>query len=77
VARGDYFNIFAVFDLTIRRLGETIFTTSFFDPNMKRLGEVINTPDFLVGETANLSGQAADPFEIPPGTASGQEVPPE
>jgi phospholipid/cholesterol/gamma-HCH transport system substrate-binding protein len=77
VARGDYFNIFAVFDLTIRRLGETIFTTSFFDPNMKRLGEVINPPDFLVGETANLSGQAADPFKIPPGTASGQEVPPE
>lgn len=39
VARGDYFNIFATFDLTIRRLGETIFTTSFFDPNMKRLAE--------------------------------------
>ena len=76
-ARGDYFNIFATFDLTIRRLGETIFTTSFFDPNMKRLGEVINPPDFLVGEMANLSGQAADPFTIPPGTASGQEVPPE
>ena len=77
VARGDYFNIFATFDLTIRRLGETIFTTSFFDPNMKRLDEVINPPDFLVGEMANLSGQAADPFKIPPGTASGQEVPPE
>jgi phospholipid/cholesterol/gamma-HCH transport system substrate-binding protein len=76
VARGDYFNVFATFDLTIRRLGETIFTTSFFDPNMKRLGEVIDTPDFLVGEMANLSGQAADPFKIPPGTASGQEVPP-
>jgi phospholipid/cholesterol/gamma-HCH transport system substrate-binding protein len=44
---------------------------------MKRLGEVINPPDFLVGEMANLSGQAADPFKIPPGTASGQEVPPE
>ncbi len=65
------------FDLTIRRLGETIFTTSFFDPNMKRLDEVVNPPDFLVGEMANLSGQAADPFKIPPGTASGQEVPPE
>lgn len=77
VARGDYFNVFATFDLTIRRLGETIFTTSFFDPNMKRLDEVINPPDFLVGEMANLSGQAADPFKIPPGTASGQEVPPE
>jgi phospholipid/cholesterol/gamma-HCH transport system substrate-binding protein len=77
VARGDYFNIFAVFDLTLRRLGETIFTTSLgLDPNMKHLGEVINPPDFLVGEMANLSGQAADPFKIPPGTASGQEVPP-
>ena len=78
VARGDYFNIFAVFDLTLRRLGETIFTTSLgLDPNMKHLDEVVNTPDFLVGETANLSGQAADPFKIPPGTASGQEVPPQ
>ncbi|MEV3902852.1 MCE family protein [Mycobacterium sp. NPDC050551] len=77
VARGDYFNIFATFDLTIRRLGETIFTTSFFDPNMKRLAEVVNPPEFLTGEMANLSGQAADPFKIPPGTASGQEVPPE
>ncbi|KUI05900.1 MCE family protein [Mycobacterium sp. IS-3022] len=77
VARGDYFNIFETFDLTIRRLGETIFTTSFFDPNMKRLSEVVNPPEFLTGEMANLSGQAADPFKIPPGTASGQEVPPE
>jgi phospholipid/cholesterol/gamma-HCH transport system substrate-binding protein len=77
VARGDYFNIFSVFDLTLRRLGETIFTTSLgLDPNMKHLDEVVNTPDFLVGEMANLSGQAADPFKIPPGTASGQEVPP-
>jgi phospholipid/cholesterol/gamma-HCH transport system substrate-binding protein len=33
---------------------------------------VINPPDWLTGETANLSGQAADPFKIPPGTASGQ-----
>ena len=77
VARGDYFNIFSTFDLTIRRLGETIFTTSFFDPNMKRLAEVVNPPEFLTGEMANLSGQAADPFKIPAGTASGQEVPPE
>ncbi len=77
VARGDYFNVFATFDLTIRRLGETIFTTSFFDPNMKRLAEVVNPPEFLTGEMANLSGQAADPFKIPAGTASGQEVPPE
>lgn len=77
VARGDYFNIFATFDLTIRRLGETIFTTSFFDSNMKRLSEVVNPPEFLTGEMANLSGQAADPFKIPAGTASGQEVPAE
>ncbi|MDZ7881951.1 MAG: MCE family protein [Mycobacterium sp.] len=77
VARGDYFNVFATFDLTIRRLGETIFTTSFFDPNMKRIAEVVNPPEFLTGEMANLSGQAADPFKIPAGTASGQEVPPE
>jgi len=77
VARGDYFNIWEVFDLTLRRLGETIFTTSLgLDPNMKHLDEVVSTPDFLVGEMANLSGQAADPFKIPPGTASGQEVPP-
>jgi phospholipid/cholesterol/gamma-HCH transport system substrate-binding protein len=77
VARGDYFNIWEVFDLTLRRLGETIFTTSLgLDPNMKHLDEVVNPPDFLVGEMANLSGQAADPFKIPAGTASGQEVPP-
>jgi phospholipid/cholesterol/gamma-HCH transport system substrate-binding protein len=77
VARGDYFNVFEVFDLTLRRLGETIFTTSLgLDPNMQHIPEVVNTPDFLVGEMANLSGQAADPFKIPPGTASGQEVPP-
>ncbi|BBY94085.1 mammalian cell entry protein [Mycobacterium gallinarum] len=77
VARGDYLNVFSTFDLTIRRLGETIFTTSFFDPNMKRLAEVVSPPEFLTGEMANLSGQAADPFSIPAGTASGQEVPAE
>ena len=74
--RGDYLNVFVTFDLTIRRLGETIFTTSYFDPNMKHLNEVVNPPDWLVGSYANLNGQAADPFKIPPGTASGQEVPP-
>jgi phospholipid/cholesterol/gamma-HCH transport system substrate-binding protein len=68
--RGDYMNVFVTFDLTVRRLGETVFTTSFFDPNMKRLNEVINPPDFLTGAMANLSGQAADPFKIPPGTAT-------
>jgi phospholipid/cholesterol/gamma-HCH transport system substrate-binding protein len=77
VVRGDYFNIFETFDLTIRRLGESIFTTSFFDSNMKRISEVVNPPEFLTGEMANLSGQAADPFKIPAGTASGQEVPAE
>jgi phospholipid/cholesterol/gamma-HCH transport system substrate-binding protein len=74
--RGDYFNVFTTFDLTIRRLGETIFTTSYFDPNMAGLNDLINPPDWLAGEYANLSGQAADPFKIPPGTASGEEVPP-
>ncbi len=44
-------------------------TSLGLDPNMKRMGEIINPPDFLIGELANLSGQAADPFKIPPGTA--------
>ncbi|OBH83848.1 MULTISPECIES: MCE family protein [unclassified Mycobacterium] len=71
--RGDYLNVFTTFDLTLRRLGETFFTTSYaLDPNMMHMSEVLNPPDFLVGEMANLSGQAADPFKIPPGTASGQ-----
>ncbi|MCV7356260.1 MCE family protein [Mycolicibacterium fluoranthenivorans] len=68
--RGDYLNVFVTFDLTVRRFGESLFTTSFFDPNMKRLNEVINPPDFLTGAMSNLSGQAADPFKIPPGTAT-------
>ncbi|HEY5844082.1 MAG TPA: MCE family protein, partial [Mycobacterium sp.] len=72
--RGDYLNVFVTFDLTVRRLGETIFTTSLgLDPNMKRMSEVINPPDFLTGATANLSGQAADPFQVPPGTAIQHE----
>ena len=70
--RGDYLNVFTTFDLTLRRIGETFFTTAYFDPNMAHMNEILNTPDFLVGEQANLSGQAADPFKIPPGTASGQ-----
>lgn len=74
--RGDYLNVFVTFDLTIRRLGETIFTTSYFDPNMPHLNDVVSPPDWLIGSFANLNGQAADPFKIPPGTASGQEVPP-
>ena len=37
---------------------------------MKHLDEVINPPDFLTGAMANLSGQAADPFKIPPGSAT-------
>ena len=72
--RGDYLNVFVTFDLTLRRLGETVFTTSLgLDPNMKRMGEVINPPDFLTGAMANLSGQAADPFKIPPETATQHE----
>lgn len=74
--RGDYLNVFVTFDLTLRRLGESIFTTSLgLDPNMRHLDEVVNAPDWLLGEQANLSGQAADPFKVPPGTASGQEAP--
>lgn len=73
--RGDFLNVFVTFDLTVRRTGESLFTTSFLDPNMKHLDEVVNPPDWLIGATANLSGQAADPFKIPPGTASGQEAP--
>ncbi len=68
--RGDYLNVFVTFDLTVRRFGESLFNTSFFDPNMKHLNEVINPPDFLTGAMSNLSGQAADPFKIPPGTAT-------
>lgn len=73
--RGDFLNVFVTFDLTVRRTGESLFTTSFLDPNMKHLNEIVNPPDWLIGSTANLSGQAADPFKIPPGTASGQEAP--
>jgi phospholipid/cholesterol/gamma-HCH transport system substrate-binding protein len=69
--RGDYLNVFVTFDLTLRRLGESVLPTSLgFDPNMKHLDEVINPPDFLTGAMANLSGQAADPFKIPPGSAT-------
>ncbi|ART74015.1 mammalian cell entry protein [Mycobacterium dioxanotrophicus] len=71
--RGDYLNVFVTFDLTLRRFGESVFTTGGFDPNMKHLDEVINPPDWLTGEMANLSGQAADPFKIPPGTATQHE----
>ncbi|GFG74295.1 MCE family protein [Mycobacterium botniense] len=71
--RGDYLNVFTTFDLTLRRIGETFFTTAYFDPNMTHMSEILNPPDFLIGELANLSGQAADPFKIPPGTASGQQ----
>ena len=74
--RGDYLNVFVTFDLTLRRLGETVFTTSKgLDPNMKRMSQVINPPDFLIGANSNLSGQAADPFEIPPGTATQHDGP--
>nr|WP_286670279.1 MCE family protein [Mycolicibacillus parakoreensis] len=64
--RGDYLNVFVTFDLTLRRLGETVFTTSGIDPNMAHMSEIIDPPDFLVGAMANLSGQAANPYEIPP-----------
>ncbi|OBI70931.1 MCE family protein [Mycobacterium sp. E740] len=69
--RGDYLNVYTTFDLTVRRTGESVFTTSWgLDPNMKRMHEIITPPDFMTGSLANLSGQAADPFKIPPGTAT-------
>lgn len=71
--RGDFLNVFVTLDLTLRRLGETFFTTAGFDPNIPHMHEILNPPDFLVGEMANLSGQAADPFAIPPGRVGGQE----
>jgi len=75
--RGDYLNVFVTFDLTVRRLGETVFTTSKgLDPNMKRMNEIITPPDFLTGAVANLSGQAADPFTVVPGTATQHEEAP-
>lgn len=70
--RGDYLNVFTTFDLTVRRLGETFFTTSVLDPNMRHMDEILNPPDWLIGSMANLSGQAADPFKIPPGAVGGQ-----
>lgn len=74
--RGDYLNVFVTFDLTLRRFGESVFTTGGFDPNMKHLSDVINPPDWLTGSMANLSGQAADPFKIPAGTATQHEEKP-
>lgn len=69
--RGDFLNAFVTIDFTVRRLGETVFTTSGLDPNMKHLNEVVNPPDFLTGAMSNLSGQAADPFVIPPRSGAG------
>lgn len=74
--RGDYLNVYSTFDLTMRRLGENVLATSALDPNMPHLSEVVNPPDFLVGALANLSGQAADPFAIPPGTATQHDAKP-
>jgi len=68
--RGDYLNVYATFDMTARRMGEAMFGTSGLDPNMKHMSEILNAPDFVVGASANLSGQAADPFKIPAGTAT-------
>jgi phospholipid/cholesterol/gamma-HCH transport system substrate-binding protein len=74
--RGDYLNVFSTFDLTVRRTGESLFTSSLgLDPNMKHLSEVVNPPDFLTGAMANLSGQAADPFKIPAGMATQHDGP--
>lgn len=67
--RGDFLNVYVTFDMTFRRFGETVFTTGAFDPNMPHMHDVLNPPDFLIGQMANLSGQAADPFKIPVGSA--------
>ena len=69
--RGDYLNSFLTLDLTVRRFGENMFTTSALDPNMKHLGDVLNPPDFLTGAMANLSGQAANPMQLPPAPTGG------
>jgi phospholipid/cholesterol/gamma-HCH transport system substrate-binding protein len=69
--RGDYLNVFITLDLTLRRLGSSFWTASIVDPNLKHLNEVINPPDWLLGQTANLSGQAADPFTIPAAGTTG------
>ena len=40
--------MFTTFDLTVRRLGETFFTTSWpLDPNMLHMSDIVNPPDFL------------------------------
>ncbi|MUM19386.1 MCE family protein [Mycobacterium sp. CBMA271] len=70
--RGDYLNVFVTFDLTARRLGETLFTTSFFDPNMQHFNEVVNPPEWLIGSMANLNGKETNPFDLPaPAPAQG------
>jgi phospholipid/cholesterol/gamma-HCH transport system substrate-binding protein len=69
--RGDYLNVFITLDLTLRRLGTSFWTASIVDPNLRRLNDVINPPDWLLGETANLSGQAADPFTTPAAGTTG------
>lgn len=71
--RGDFLNVYVIFDMTLRRFGETVFTTGGFDPNMPHMRDILNPPDFLIGEMANLSGQAADPFKIPAGTVAHYE----
>lgn len=63
--RGDYLNVFVTFDLTARRLGETLFTTSFFDPNMQHFNDVVNPPEWLIGSMANLNGKESNPFDLP------------
>ena len=58
--RGDYLNVFATFDLTLRRLGESVFTTSWgFDPNMaahERGRQPAGLPDRLAGEPVRPGG---------------------
>ena len=72
--RGDYLNVFTTFDLTVRRLGETFFTTSWpLDPNMLHMKDILNPPDYLLGEMANLSGQAGS-VQDPTGHTSREQL---
>ena len=75
--RGDYLNAIATLDLTVRRFGENVFTTSALDPNMKHLSEILTAPDFMTGAEANLSGQAADPFKISASAVGAERLRPD
>ncbi len=60
--RGDYLNVFTTFDLTLRRLGETFFTTSYaLDPNMtahERDPQPARFPDRRTGQPVGPGGRS-------------------